>query len=380
VGTAGTGGERPMTQPQGSADLARRISRRIAAEGPLSVAAYMAIALHDPDAGYYATRTPIGAAGDFTTAPEISQIFGELVGLWLALAWERLGRPDSVVLAELGPGRGVLAVDLLRAAASVPGFRRALRLHLVEKSPHMRHQQERALAGSGAVWLERADDLPDGPLLLVANEFLDSLPIRQFVRRQKGWAERLVTSTPGGELVFADGPISLAAPHLVPERLRGAAPAGAVVEFCPAAVALAVALGRRFARRPGAALFIDFGDFPSRPRATLQAVRRHRPAAVLSRPGTADLSAEVDFAAFAEAARAAGGEVAGPVGQGRFLAALGAAARLEALAARAAPAQRQALAQGLARLVEPAQMGELFKVLAVTSPGLGVAAGFGGES
>jgi NADH dehydrogenase [ubiquinone] 1 alpha subcomplex assembly factor 7 len=369
-----------MTPRERSADLAHRISRRIAAGGPLSVAAYMAIALHDRDRGYYATRTPIGAAGDFTTAPEISQIFGELVGLWLALAWERLGRPDPVVLAELGPGRGVLAADLLRAAASVPGFRRALRLHLVETSPQLRREQERALTASAAIWLDRADQLPHGPLLLVANEFLDSLPIRQFVRKEKGWAERLVALAPGGELVFADGPENLAVAFLVPEPLRSTAPPGAVVEFCPAAVALAADLGRRFALEPGAALFIDFGHFPSRHRATLQAVRRHRRAAVLSQPGTADLSAEVDFAVFAEAARAAGGEVAGPVAQGRFLAALGAGARLAALGARVGPAQREALAQGLARLVEPAQMGELFKVLAVTSPGFGVAAGLGGES
>jgi NADH dehydrogenase [ubiquinone] 1 alpha subcomplex assembly factor 7 len=357
-------------------DIAGRISGRIAAEGPLSVAAFMALALHDPVEGYYARHQPIGAAGDFTTAPEISQIFGELVGLWCALAWEEIGRPDPVGLAELGPGRGVLAADLLRAAAALPEFRRALRLYLVEASPRLRLEQQRRLAWAEPVWLQRADELPEGPLLLVANEFLDALPIRQFVRTGSGWAERLVTLGPAGELAFADGRDSPAAALFVPEGLRRSAPPGSIVETCRAALALAAFLGRRFARAPGAALFIDYGYLPSRPGSTLRAWRRHRPAAVLSRPGTADLSAEVDFAAVSAAARAAGGEIHGPVAQGRFLAELGAGARLEALAARASPAQRQALERGLARLLDPAEMGEKFKAMAVTTPGLTVP-GFG---
>jgi NADH dehydrogenase [ubiquinone] 1 alpha subcomplex assembly factor 7 len=360
------------------ADLTGRIRRRIAADGPLSVAAFMAMALHEPGLGYYARRQPIGAEGDFTTAPEISQIFGELVGLWCALYWEQIGRPDPVALAELGPGRGVLAVDLLRAAAALPGFRRALRLYLVEASPHLRLEQERRLVRTRPVWLQRADELPAGPLLVVANEFLDALPIRQFVRSGNGWAERLVTLDGAGELVFAVGPESPAIALLGPERLhRGAAP-GSIVEFCPAALALAAHFGRRFAREPGAALFIDYGHFPSRLGSTLRALHRHHPAAVLAQPGTADLSAHVDFSAVAEAARAAGAEVHGPVAQGRFLAALGAEARLEALCARASPAQRRALENGLARLVDPAAMGEHFKAMAVTMPGLAAPIGFDG--
>jgi NADH dehydrogenase [ubiquinone] 1 alpha subcomplex assembly factor 7 len=371
VGATDLGDGSPMTIDA----FAGRISRRIATEGPLSVAGFMAVALHDPTSGYYAGRLPIGARGDFTTAPEISQIFGELVGLWCALVWDAIGRPDPVVLAELGPGRGVLAADLLRAAA--PGFRGALRLFLVETSPLLRAEQERRLASAEPIWLERADQLPDGPMLVVANEFLDALPIRQFVHRESGWAERLVALDRAGQLAFADGPPSAAAALLVPDRLRRSAP-GAVVEFCPAALALAAFLGRRCTRQPGAALFIDYGYCGEAPGSTLRAWRRHRPASVLSRPGTTDLSADVDFAAVAAAASAAGAQVYGPVAQGRFLAALGAAARCEMLCARAAPAQRDAIESGLARLVDPAAMGERWKAMAVMSPGLAAPAGFGG--
>jgi NADH dehydrogenase [ubiquinone] 1 alpha subcomplex assembly factor 7 len=356
-------------------EIAARICRRIAAEGPLSVAAFMAMALHDPTQGYYARRQPIGAAGDFTTAPEISQIFGELIGLWCVLAWQALGRPDPLVLAELGPGRGVLAVDLLRAAAAVPAFHDALRLYLVEASPLLRSEQQRRLAGAAPVWLRRVDELPSGPTLLVANEFLDALPIRQFVRTRGGWAERLVTLDAAGELAFADGRASPAAALLVPDGLRRSVPTGAIVEVCPAALALAAHLGRRFAGEKGAALFVDYGHFSRRPGSTLRALRRHQAAAVLSQPGTADLSAHVDFAAIADVARAAGAEVHGPVAQGPFLMALGAEARLAALCARASPAERAALESGLARLVDPAAMGESFKVMALATPGLAPLAG-----
>jgi NADH dehydrogenase [ubiquinone] 1 alpha subcomplex assembly factor 7 len=359
-----------------SGALAGRIARRIAAEGPLSIAAFMAMALYDPADGYYERHLPIGADGDFTTAPEISQIFGELLGLWCALAWQAIGQPDPFALAELGPGRGVLAADLLRASRVVPGFREPLRLYLVEASPPLRAEQQRRLAGAEPVWLQRADELPDGPLLLVANEFLDALPIRQFVRVGNGWAERLVALDGDGRLVFVDGPPNPAAPLFVAEHLRRSAAPGAIVECCPMALALAAFLGRRFAREEGAALFIDYGCFPSAPGPSLRAVRRHGPAEVLSRPGTADLSADVDFAAFAQAAREAGAVVHGPVTQRRFLTALGAEARLAALCRGASAEARRTLACGLARLLDPAAMGERFKVMAVTSPGLPPLTGF----
>jgi len=359
--------------------IAQTIARRIRAEGPLSVAAYMAMALHDPLGGYYARRDPIGVAGDFTTAPEISQIFGELIGLWCAELWQRVGRPDPVILAELGPGRGVLSSDLLRAAATAPGFRRVLRLHLVESSPILRAEQEKRLGQAQPVWLPSFEDLPDGPLLLVANEFLDALPIRQFVRGEVHWSERMVALDPGdpsgNRLAFVTGPESPAATLLAPVGLRRSAP-GTIAEICPAGLALAGALGARLARQPGAALFIDYGYFPSAPGPTVRAVQGHRPVPPLAGPGAVDLSAHVDFAAFAEAARVGGAETHGPVSQGRFLAALGAEARLAALSARATPMQRRALEGGLKRLLDPDAMGDLFKVMALVSPGLPQPAGF----
>ena len=356
-------------------DLASRIARRIRREGPLSVAAFMAMALHDPVGGYYARRDPLGRAGDFITAPEISQIFGELIGLWLADLWDRMGRPAPVILAELGPGRGTLMNDALRAAAAMPGFRNAAVVHLVEASPVLRQAQRQRLAEAEPRFAADVAALPDGPLLLVANEFLDALPVRQLVRGGAGWRERLVSADEAGRLIFAEGPEHPALAALAPPGLREVPP-GAVVEICPAAAALAASLGARLARQPGAALFIDYGYFPSAPGATLAAIRQQAGAAVLDEPGSADLSAHVDFAAFAEAARAAGAAVHGPVPQGRFLEALGGRARLAALAARATAAQRAQLASGLARLIDPAEMGKLFKALALTSPGLPPPAGF----
>jgi NADH dehydrogenase [ubiquinone] 1 alpha subcomplex assembly factor 7 len=344
----------------------------------MTVAAYMAVALHDPDSGYYARRNPLGAAGDFVTAPEISQIFGELIGLWCADLWQFMGSPDPVVLVELGPGRGTLMADFLRASRRVPGFGEALRLHLVEASPILRETQRQSLRDIEPVWVSSLDDVPDGPLLLVANEFLDALPVRQLVRRPAHWAERMITADASGQLVFADGPESPALSLLAPPDRRDAAPA-AIVEICPAAATLAAALAERLSRHPGAALFIDYGYAEGSPGNTLAAIGAHRPADVLERPGDVDLSAHVDFAAFAATAWEAGAVVHGPVTQRAFLTELGAAARLEALIRHAAPAQRGALDSGLRRLIDRQEMGTLFKVLALTSPGLPAPAGFGGE-
>src|ERR1700737_3017947 len=242
-----------------SADpISRRIARRIGAEGPLSIAAFMAMALHDPEDGYYARGSPIGAQGDFVTAPEISQVFGALMG-------QRRGEPDPVILAELGPGRGVLMEDLLRAAAVIPTFRRALHLHLVEVSPALRAEQETRLAELRPVWVSRFEDLPEAPILLVANEFLDALPIRQFIRGQAQWSERMVALDDDNRFVFVDGPESPTASLLIPAVHRDSVRPGNVVEICPTALAIAAGLGARFIRRPGAALFVDYGYFPSAP-------------------------------------------------------------------------------------------------------------------
>lgn len=356
--------------------LGRKIARRIRAEGPLSIAAYMAMALHDPDDGYYARRAPIGARGDFITAPEISQVFGELIGLWCAVVWDQLGRPDPVILAELGPGRGVLMSDLLRAAATVPNFRRALRLHLVEASAPLCAVQKQRLARFAPVWVSRFEELPDGPMLLVANEFLDALPVRQFVRHGAHWSERMVTLDDENRFVFVEGPPSPIGAMLVPEALRESANEGEIVEICPTALALAAALGRRFWRRAGAALFIDYGLFPSAPGPTLRALCRHCPVSELAAPGTADLSAHVDFATFAETARTSGAETYGPVPQARLLTVLGAVERASALREQATSSQQQALDRGVERLLDPGRMGTLFKAVAVVSPGLPAPPGF----
>lgn len=360
--------------------LAQRIARRIRAEGPLSLAAFMTLALHDPEAGYYARRSPIGAAGDFVTAPEISQIFGELLGLWCAELWDRIGRPERIILADLGPGRGVLMADLLRAAGTVPAFRRAIDPVLVETSPLLRREQQRRLAAAAPRWVERFDDLPAGPLIVIANEFFDALPVRQFIRGRDAWAERLVGLDEAGRLACGRGPESRAASLLVPTALRDTAPPGAIAEICPMGVALAAALGRRLATEPGAALIVDYGYHPIALGSTLRALREHRPVSPFADPGGADLSTHVDFAALAEAAGAAGARAWGPVPQGRFLAALGAEARLSALLAHARANERPDLTSGLMRLLDPQQMGALFKALAFTSPDLAVPPGFATES
>jgi SAM-dependent MidA family methyltransferase len=345
--------------------LAPALERLIEAHGPISIARFMALALAHPRHGYYATRDPLGAAGDFVTAPEISQIFGELIGLALARHWLDLGSPAPFHLAELGPGRGTLMADLLRAAAIVPGFVAAHRLHLVETSPVLRQLQSARLAAGTPVWHETIGSLPaDAPLLLVANEFLDALPIRQLVRTEQGWQERLVALAPGGGFAFTlERGLSGLHPALA-RTFPDAAP-GAVRELAPAREALASELAQRLAAQGGMALLIDYGEWGTLGD-TLQAVRGHARAEPLDRPGEADLSAHVDFAALARAATGAGARVRGPLTQGELLGRLGIAQRLDRLLARATPAQAQRLEAAARRLVEPGQMGRLFKAIALT--------------
>jgi NADH dehydrogenase [ubiquinone] 1 alpha subcomplex assembly factor 7 len=360
-------------------ELARLLAQRIRATGPLSVADFMQEALLHPRLGYYTTRDPLGARGDFITAPEVSQVFGELVGLWCADAWDKMGRPERVVLAELGPGRGTLMADALRALKAVPDLGRALTLHLVETSPVLRRAQAAMLATASPSWHDSIAELPEGELILIANEFLDALPIRQLVRGERFWHERLVTLGADGEtLAFAIDAAPSPAAALVPESLR-AAPAGSLCEVRPAALALAAGLGARLRQQGGVALFIDYGHCPSACGDTLQALRRHRSHDVLDDPGEADLTAHVDFAAFAAAARDAGARAWGPEPQGGFLAALGLAERAAALIARATPAQLLAIESGCRRLIDPAEMGTLFKALALTAPALTAPAGFAEE-
>jgi NADH dehydrogenase [ubiquinone] 1 alpha subcomplex assembly factor 7 len=359
--------------------LARLLARRITLDGPLTVSAFMAEALGHPRLGYYSRQDPFGANGDFTTAPEISQMFGELVGLWCVDSWARLGGPAPFHLVELGPGRGTLMRDALRAAAVVPEFRAAATLHLVETSPTLRARQHDTLApllGDGAIqWHDHLDQTPEGPTLLVANEFFDALPIRQVQKTNHGWFERLVDLDPAsGEdaprFRFVLEAFGSSGNRLVPDTLRDGAAEGAVVEISPASLAVARVIGERLAAHPGAALLIDYG-YGHGPAVgdTLQALRRHAYAPVLADPGEADLTAHVDFAALAAAARAAGAEAFGTVDQGDWLTALGIRQRAAKLSAKATPAQAADIRSALARLVEPEQMGRLFKLLALASPG-----------
>jgi NADH dehydrogenase [ubiquinone] 1 alpha subcomplex assembly factor 7 len=346
------------------------LAAEIAAHGPLPVARFMELALGHPEHGYYRRRDPLGRAGDFVTAPEISQAFGEIIGLWLAQAWSDLGRPAPVALVELGPGRGSLLADLLRATAKVPGFHAALALHLVECSPPLRQLQAARLAGVEARWHDRLDDVPPGPLLLVANEFLDALPVQQLVRTPDGWHERVIGLGQAGALEFQESHAS--SPLGAPE-----AATGEIAEVSPARAALAQQIGARIATAGGLALLIDYGAWAEGPTGdTLQAVRGHAACDPLASPGEADLSAQVDFRALAAAAAAGGAAVYGPVPQGTFLRAFGIEARMLQLLERAPPEQRRPLRAGLFRLIDPSAMGEAFKVLVLARPAAPLPPGF----
>ncbi len=353
--------------------LGRRIVRVIRDGGPIGLDRYMALALADPSEGYYATRDPLGVAGDFVTASEISQTFGELLGLCLAHYWREMGAPAVVRLVELGPGHGTLMADLLRATRAVEGFHRALRLHLVETSPVLRARQEEALGAADPSWHHALDAVPDdAPLLLVANEFLDALPIRQLVRGEDGWRERLVAVDTAGHLGLVAARVPVAAGTLA------SSPPGTVIEIAPAREAVTGAIAQRLADRGGLALLVDYGEAELRGD-TLQAVRGHARVSPFEAPGAADLTSHVDFGALARVAGAAGAAVWGPVPQGVFLGRLGIEARLARLLEAATAAQADTLVTGARRLVEPEAMGVLFKVMALTGHGGSAPAGFASE-
>jgi SAM-dependent MidA family methyltransferase len=361
-------------EPVSDASLAARLSARIAKDGPLTVEEFMQACLSDAAAGVYASRQPIGGKGDFITSPEISQIFGELVGLWAVAAWQSMGEPSRVTIAELGPGRGTLMADASRAWCGVPKFLDSISVALIETGPVMVEAQRKTLKDAGVPlrWHAALDTVPEGPLIVLANEFVDALPIRQFIRRGEAWRERLIASDGRGGFAFIDGDAEGEDRHL-PQ----AAPEDAILETRPAAHALMHELGRRAERAPLAALIVDYGHAESGFGDTLEAVRGHRFANVLADPGAADLSAHVDFVDLKREAGAAGLKAHGPMPQGEFLLKLGLAARRERLLQRATPAQAEAIASGAARLVDPRQMGVLFKALALTSAGLAPPPPFG---
>lgn len=358
-------------------NLNRILHELIGRDGPVTVAEYMELALSHPEHGYYTTREPFGPSGDFTTAPEVSQMFGELIGLWLGVAWRNMGRPDSVHLIELGPGRGTLMRDILRAAKNVSGFREAISVTLVEMSGRLIEAQRETLRGAEIPirWRPAPDPLPVGPCLVVANEFIDALPVSQFVRADNEWRERLV-GLEDGRLTFAVSDHGTDRADAVARDLS--ATPGDIVERRAHAETLVRDIGSHLSAHDGAALLIDYGHRLSGIGDTLQAVRSHEYHPPLDAPGTADLTAHVDFEALARAGREGGAQIHGPVSQRSFLTGLGIRHRYRSLAETAGDAQKRLLDSALHRLIGVNEMGSLFKVLALAAPGLQIEAGFDG--
>lgn len=346
--------------------LARLLAERINDSGPITVADYMADCLLHPVHGYYLAREPFGTRGDFTTAPEISQMFGELLGLALAQAWLDRGAPAPFALAEPGPGRGTLMADILRATRAVPGFHAAARVTLVEASPRLREVQKETLAGQSPVWVDRIEDLPRIPLFLVANEFLDALPIRQFQLGPQGWQERLI-GVRDGALSFG---LSAAVPQVPDTPAFRHAPAGAVVEDCLPARRAVAEVANRINRHGGVAYWIDYGGWRSQGD-TLQALRSHLPDDPLAHPGEADLTAHVDFEPLAALSQACAWDT-----QGAVLLRLGIDARADRLARNLTGAALESHRAAHRRLTHPEEMGSVFKVLAMTSAGAPQPPGF----
>lgn len=357
--------------------LEREIRRLIVAAGPMPVADYMRLCLTHPEYGYYMNRDPFGRGGDFVTAPEISQMFGELIGLWMASVWQQMGAPENIRVVELGPGRGTLMKDALRAARVLKDFRDAVVLHLVEISPELRQLQEQQFAelGVSAWWHNSFEEVPAGPIIVIANEFVDALPVHQAVKQIHGWHERVVELTASGKLQFG-----LARETLLnfetglPRALRQSAD-GSVFEW--RSDRLAMELGRRV-RSDGVALIIDYGHMHVGFGDTLQAVAGHAFADPLQSPGEADLTAHVDFEAFAQIAESIGSRVHGPVQQRDFLLNLGIDKRAATLKAGVPRDKALEIDMAVSRLTEPGAkgMGELFKVLAISDPRLVSVPGF----
>lgn len=360
--------------------VVRRLTDLISERGPISVADFMEIALGDPEGGYYATRDPFGTAGDFTTAPEISQMFGELIGLWCVDTWQRIGAPETFALVELGPGRGTLMADALRAMSGLPACRDAARIHLVENSPILRDAQQAALRGHDASWHDALPALDGLPAIFIANEFFDALPVRQFVKTDGTWRERLVNYDPTADIFtfVPTGPASPSGPNA--ERLLDEAAEGDIFEESPAVVSVSTDIAAHISAHGGAALFVDYGHRRTAVGETLQAVRRHRPIDPLEAPGTSDITAHVDFQRVAEAARTAGARPLGPLDQGAFLQRLGIRERADTLRQNADARQARDLNAALTRLIGPSEMGTLFKVMALSEQRIEILAGFDSQS
>jgi SAM-dependent MidA family methyltransferase len=361
--------------------LLPEIKKLIKSSGPMPVWRYMELCLMHPKHGYYLSRDPLGREGDFTTAPEVSQMFGELLGLWAASVWKAIGSPPLLRLIEIGPGRGTMMADALRALRVLPPLYQALSIHLVEVNPVLRDKQQATLSGSRNItWHDTIDDVPDGPSIILANEYFDVLAIHQAVKSENGWHERTVELGGDGELAF--GAAAEPIPRfevLLPPWVR-AAPVGAVFEWRPDAEIMKIA--SRVRDQEGAALIIDYGHLRGDAGDTFQAIARHSFADPLKNPGQADVTAHVDFQALARAAEDLGARVHGPVPQGDFLRRLGIETRAASLMAKATPEVSEDIAGALKRLVGGgiSGMGQLFKVLGISEPNLTTLAGFADEA
>ena len=346
--------------------LKDRIIRLIETDGPIPVSTFMQLALHDAQQGYYATRPGLGV--DFITAPEISQIFGELLGLWIVHEWRAMGSPETLNLVEIGPGRGVLMADALRVATSAGGtaFGKAMRLHLVEPSPSLRDVQTEQLSAHGPVFADQLPDIPQGPMILLANEYLDCLPARQFRKDGETWRECVVGLDDAGALSFGLAADEQNAPE-------GTAETAAVVEVQTGFELMLAELATRTA--PYRALFIDYGPGTAAPGDSLRAFKQGKQVAPLAAPGETDLTVDVDFGRLARLARSIGVDVAGPEPQGLFLLGLGAQARLDQLV-KANPDDADTIFTQAQRLIDPKDMGERFKAICLSSGGLPRPAGF----
>ena len=360
--------------------LQSEIQKLIRSSGPMPVWRYMELCLTHPEHGYYVSRDPLGREGDFTTAPEVSQMFGELLGLWTASVWKAIGSPPMLRLVELGPGRGTMMADALRALRVLPPLYQSLNIHLVEINPVLREKQRATLSGARNItWHDSIDEVPEGPAVILANEYFDVLPIHQVVKRETGWHERVVDLDDDGRLVFgaADEPM----PRfevLLPPLVR-AAPVGAVFEWRPDTEMMKIAA--RVRHQDGAALIIDYGHLRSDAGDTFQAIARHSFADPLKNPGQADVTAHVDFQALARAAEDVGARVHGPVTQGDFLKRLGIETRAVTLMGKTTPEVSADISAALKRLTDSGRggMGSMFKVLAVTEPNLTMVAGLSDE-
>ena len=356
--------------------LQSEIKKLIKSSGPMPVWRYMELCLTHPSHGYYISRDPLGREGDFTTSPEVSQMFGELLGLWVASVWKAMGSPSLLRLIELGPGRGTMMADALRALRVLPPLYQALSIHLVEINPVLREKQKAALSGVRIIaWHDSLDQVPNGPAVILANEYFDVLPIHQAVKRETGWHERTVELDGNGKLAF--GFAAEPTPRfevLLPPLVR-AAPVGAVFEWRPDAEIMKIAT--RVRDQQGAALIIDYGHVRSDAGDTFQAIARHSFADPLKSPGLADVTAHVDFQALVRAAEDLGARAHGPVPQGEFLKRLGIETRALTLMAKTTHEISEDISSALKRLTGDGRggMGSMFKVLAISEPGLASLAG-----